>query len=100
MKKRKMTKRQLLNALLDNDETKRKLYESQKRIWSREEKLDEHRQELSEQLSNICYKEQHTEGKPYPGASPIVFKKHVFKVRGKTGYRDAGCDIEGVNSVS
>ncbi len=93
-----MTKRQVLNALLEVKEKKDKLYESQKRLWSREEKLDESHADLADKLSNIDYDERLKAGGI--NQQPIVFKGCVFNVIGKRSYSLAECDITKVSSVS
>lgn len=80
-KKKALTKRQILNELLLVEEKIEKHGESQARLWSRGEKLDDTRKALVEQLKVMGVKEQRKEGVQFPARSikePILFKKHVF----------------------
>jgi hypothetical protein len=79
VKKRKMTKRQLLNALLENEEKKIKLKESRKRLYARETKLKDERDELEKNLKEIILMEQEKNGgSEYYVEGPIVFKGNAF----------------------
>ena len=96
MTKRKITKRQLLNALLEADEAQKKIDESQARLWKREERLNAKREDLSNQLSNILYDERKKTG---ASKEPIIYKGHMFDVQGKTTWSSASCNIKSVKSV-
>ena len=96
MKQRKQTKRQLLNALLDAEEAQHKINASISRLWTREEKLNEKREKLSEQLNDVLCKERKKSGEK---DEPIIYKNHMFDVCGKTWQHDASCDIKAIKSV-
>lgn len=97
--KRQMTKRQVLNALLDATETQQKIDNSQRRICAREEKLNKLKKDLSQQLLDIVVTEKERNDDTTP-RSPIVFKNHVFTVHGSTRIDCAYCDVESINSVT
>lgn len=90
MKKKALTKRQVLNELLIVEERKCKHDESQTRLYRRGEKLDDMRSDLVTQLEKLCIKEQVKEGDTHPEQSikgPILYKKHVFTlVRNTYGF--------------
>lgn len=103
MTKRKMTKRQLLNAVLDAEEAKAKIDASQARLSLRSSKLRTHKEDLSKQLSELLYKDRKKSGLgEYDEEEPIVFKQHVFAVTTDYlyGSRRYYCEVTKVNSVS
>lgn len=89
MKKKALSKRQVLNELLIVEGKKRKHDESQDRLDLRGEKLDDRRSDLVEQLKSICIKEQSKDGVKFPIKSikePILYKKHVFSLINSRGF--------------
>lgn len=81
MKKKALTKRQILNELLIVEEKNAKYEASLQRVYRRGEKIDDKRRDLVGQLESICIKEQQKDGVRYPQVSipePILYKKHVF----------------------
>ncbi len=93
MKKKTLTKRQILNELLVVEEKISKHNEKQNRLYRSGEKLDDVRSNFASQLDDICIKEQRKQGDRFPDKSikePIIYKKHVFSsIRNKygTGYQ-------------
>jgi len=95
--KRKLTKRQLLNELLDAEEAQKKITASELRLENRERRLDKKREQLSSELANILFDERVKSGEK---KAPIIYKQHMFNVRGRSTYNKAACDIESIKSVS
>ena len=86
-KKRKMTKRQLLNALLENEEKKIKLEESQQRLWNRGNRIEEEREKLEKELKEVILNEQEKNGgSSYEIEGPIVYKGHAFTYTKRNAY--------------
>jgi len=86
--KKKLTKRQILTELLDVEEKKAKYEQSLQRVYKRGEKLDDIRNDLTEQLKTISYQEiRKAGGNPHEDApEPILYKGHVFSlVKGRWG---------------
>ena len=96
MKQRKLTKRQLLNALLDAEEAQKKITASEYRLAAREERLDKKRERLSAELANILYDERAKTGEK---KEPIIFKNHMFDVRARSAYNKARCEIQAIKSL-
>ena len=93
-----MTKRQLLNALLDANEVQAKIDASQKRLWSRGEKLNDVREDLAHELFNILWEEEKKSGINVT-SEPIVFKNHMFAVTERRRYDRATCTIKAIKNV-
>lgn len=102
MKTRKLTKRQLLNALLDAEEKQDKIRASGGRLLVRENKLRKVKEEFSEQLAKILQKENKEAGDDEDDHEPIVFKQHMFQVTytWMCGSRRYECDVTSVRNVS
>lgn len=97
-----MTKRQLMNALLDADEKQDKLYASRHRLSVREDKLKKIKSDYTKQLASILQKENIKAGLDEDDHGPIIFKQHIFEVSYTymCGNRRYDCDVTKVNSVS
>ena len=85
MKKRKLTKRQILNELLVVEEKKDKYNASLTRLYARGTKLDDQKNDLAKQLDAACREEAKKNGgswDSYPDyeREPIIFKQHIFEL--------------------
>jgi len=101
MKKRKLTKRQILNELLAVKEKQEKVYASQLRLSNREETLDDQKMKLADELKEICLKERVKNGnqsKYFGDEDPILFKNHVFTII-SAGWSSTDIQIVSVNHV-
>jgi len=96
MKRKKLTKRQLLNELLVAEEAQKKIDASTARLWKREKVLNKKREKLSHELSEILYEERKASGEK---KEPIIYKSHMFDISGRTGWGTASCDIAAIKSV-
>jgi len=102
MKKKALTKRQVLNELLIVEEKKAKYKESLSRVYRRGEKLDDARSDLVEQLEKLCTKEQREDGVNWPERSikePILYKSHVFSIVRNSCDRGTHLTIEPIKAV-
>lgn len=96
MAKKKPTKRQLLNELLEVDEKLAKVRMSILKSQSRKDKIEAELQDLSFNLQEICRAEQTKAGK-YGYGDSIVYKKHVFSF--ESGNIGLKLKISPVNTV-
>jgi len=88
---KKLTKRQILNELLDLDEKQNKIYASQRRLDKRESKLEDHRTKLVDQLITTC--------KKTGVVKPIIFKKQLFTIACGSAWSRSSVDIGDVANV-
>ncbi len=88
---KKLTKRQILNELLDLNEKQKKIYASRRRLDKRVSKLEDRRSELADQLADICRKGD--------GIKPIVYKKQLFDLTSGGSWYRASVDIGDVSNV-
>jgi hypothetical protein len=95
-KKRKMTKRQILTALIENQEKKEKLDESYARLGVREDKLHEQKKNLKAELRERITEERKKMGVGDIGLpDPIIYKGKVFTfVQSRTWGEEPKLDIE------
>lgn len=102
MTKRKMTKRQLLNALLDAQMEKEKIEAAAERVSQRRKKWWAKHSDLTNELHAILKKEYEKEGKDIDDTeiTPIIFKNHAFvPSKAYRSWDNSECDITPVNNV-
>jgi len=95
-----MTKRQVLNALLDVEEERKKIKASQIRLENRESRYEDKREGLSKQLAAVLKKEQEKEGiDTWHTPDPVLYKNHTFAPTTGSRWSPAKCVITAVKSV-
>jgi len=101
MTQRKLTKRQVLNALLEAEEERKKISDAYKRLKRRENKFLDNHSELTRALYTILQKEYEKNGKDIEEELvPIVFKNHSFEPWTPSyAWERASCDIEVIDNV-
>ena len=102
MKKKALTKRQVLNELLVIKEKKVKYEETLARVYSRGERLDDRYNQLKAELEVGLDKEIRKDGlNPYNTLpEPILYKGHVFAlIKGKWDCRERVLEINSVKAV-
>jgi len=80
MKRKKLTKRQILNELLVLEDKNTALDASQARLWERQVKLTSAHKRLAGELEEICIADAKKQGFSENFEEPILFKQHVFTV--------------------
>lgn len=99
--KRKLTKRQILNELLEVHSRQLKLRESQDRLSARKNKEFINRNELAGELEILCKAEAKKNGEEdFDVEEPILFKSHVFVIDAARALHKTTIDIQAAKSVS
>jgi len=99
MKRKKLTKRQILNELLTLEDKKAALSASQDRLWERSGKLTNAHKKLAGELEEICIADAKKQGVSEDFEEPILFKQHVFTVE-PGGYSNrTTVSIQGTKNV-
>jgi len=82
-KKRRMLvkeKKALMDTLLMYEQEKQKMYETQKRLWAREERLEEKRKKTCKQLADgICNNKEDYK-------TPLYYKGKYFQLGAERNY--------------
>ena len=100
MTQKKMTKRQVLDALLGIEEERKKIKIVEERLDRREQRYIDKRKKLSKQLADILREEQKKAGvEMWKTPDPVLYKNHTFSPSGGGRYNHPKCEIRRVKSV-